>query len=371
MQVMTTVKVLVKSPRAPVVADNGSACCSTIQYNFRMLPTLPDSSGPGRQTTLHLLGRFDNPHTGAERSLPDLVASLRGRRETMLWSDVPVHPHFAAMGVRALRPQEGDFPRGGTLLIGGVHVELGGWLEQARLERVLLRYNLPNHQRLFESITRIRDATGIEPELVFVSKAMQLSVGLPGRVEPSLIRIERFLGARTARPTGTPVTVGRVSRDVIGKHDPQDVAVYRNLAARGVRVRVMGGTCLAPWLASVPGVELLAAGTEDVVDFLCSLDIFFYRTGSFIEPYGRVVLEAMAAALPVVVAANGGFAEQITSAVDGYLVQTQEQALQVLGGLVGNPELRLQIGQAARNTAMSLHGAQAVAMLVENYLERA
>ncbi len=317
---------------------------------------------------LHLVGRFDDPHTGAERSLPDLAALLQGRRATRLWSDVPVHPVFAARGVRQIQAGEGEFPQGGSLLIGGVHVQLGRWLEQALPRRLLLRYNLPNHLKLFEAITRIRAATGLEPELLFVSKMLQVSVGLRGQVEPSLIRLDDFLGIPLARPAGQPVVVGRLSRDVVGKHDPQDVALYRLLAARGIRVRIMGGTCLRPWLGQVDGVELLPAGAEQTVPFLRSLNVFVYRTGSFVEPYGRVVLEAMASGLPVVASASGGYAEQIVSGTEGFVVQTQEEALQCLMRLAASPKLRQQIGEAARRKAITVHGPQAIEALLRGYL---
>ena len=325
--------------------------------------------GPQANTPLHIVGRFDDPHTGAERSLPDLAEALKGRRTTCLWSDLPVDPFFAAQGVRQLPSAGHDGPFGGSLLIGGVHVQLGDWLEQARPQHVTLRYNLPNHQRLFDAIARIRAATDLDPELVFVSRAMQLSVALPGRVEPSLIRLERFLEVALERADTGAITVGRISRDVIEKHDPQDVPLYRMLAARGVRVRIMGGMCLAPWLADVPGVELLPAGAEPVSEFLASLDIFVYRTGSFIEPYGRVVLEAMAAGLPVVVAANGGYAEQITPGVDGFPVRNQEETLHALQLLVLSRDLRHRTGAAARNRAIEVHGPQAIALLASHYLD--
>lgn len=323
---------------------------------------------PVADDPLHLVGRFDDPHTGAERSLPDLATLLEGRRRVQLWSDVPPHPVFAARGVRQIQAGEGGSPQEGCLLVGGVHVQLGAWLEQARLRRVLLRYNLPNHLKLFEAITRIRAATRQEPELVFVSKMLQLSVGLRGRVEPSLIRLDEFLDIPLPRPARQAVVVGRLSRDVVGKHDPQDVALYRLLAARGIRVRIMGGTCLRPWLGQVEGVELLPSGAEPVVPFLRGLDAFVYRTGSFVEPYGRVVLEAMASGLPVVASASGGYAEQIVSGHEGYVVQTQEEALQCLLRLAASPALRQQVGEAARRKAIAVHGPVAITQLLRGYL---
>ncbi len=323
---------------------------------------------PPNDTPLHLVGRFDDPHTGAERSLPDLAALLQGRRATYLWSDVPPHAYFASRGVRQIQPAAGDFPRGGTLVIGGVHVDMGAWLAEARPARILLRYNLPNHLRLFEAIMRIRAATGQEPELVFVSNMLQNAVGLRGRVEPSLIRLEDFLQLPLPRPARGPMVVGRLSRDVAGKHDPQDVALYRLLAARGIRVRIMGGTCLAPWLGQVPGVALLPAGAEPALSFLSSLDIFVYRTGSFVEPYGRVVLEAMAAGLPVVASALGGYAERIHTGTDGFIVQGQEEALHHVLQLAADAGLRHRVGQAARHTAQALHGPAAIEALLQGYL---
>lgn len=317
---------------------------------------------------LHIVGRFDDPHTGAERSLPDLADALLGRRPVSVWSDVPPHPFFVQRGVRVLHTAQGDGPTGGHLLVGGVHVRLGPWLEQCDASRITLRYNLPNHQRLFDAISRIRAATGIDPELVFVSGAIRASVGLPGRVEPSLIRLDDFVRIPLPRTEKGRLTVGRVSRDVVEKHDPRDLTLYRMLAARGVRVRILGGRCLGPWLGAEPGIDLLPAGAEPVAEFLAGLDIFFYRTGTFTEPYGRVVLEAMAAGLPVVVATNGGYAEQIRQGRDGLLVSDQNEAIVALQTLVMSAQTRHRIGMAGRNRALQLHGPEAFARIVENYL---
>lgn len=316
---------------------------------------------------LHIVGRFDDPHTGAERSLPELAQALRGRRPVQLWSDVAPHPYFVQHGVRQIGTDAAAQPRGGDLLIGGVHVQLGTWLEPCQPRRVTLRYNLPSHQRLFDAISRIRAATGLDPELVFVSGAIRASVGLPGRVEPSLIRMDAFLAIPRSGADRGQLQVGRLSRDVPEKHDPRDLSVYRTLAARGVRVRVMGGRCLQARLGNEPGIDLLPAGAEPAVAFLAALDIFFYRTGSFTEPYGRVVLEAMAAGLPVVVAANGGYAEQIRQGVDGFLVRDQHEALQALQALVVSAELRQRMGGAARARARDLHGPEAFERTVANY----
>ncbi len=317
---------------------------------------------------LHLIGTFNDPFTGAERELPDLAACIGGRRKTFMWSDLPPHASYARQGVRAIRPFAGQVPKGGMLLFGGIHPAMGVWLRHARPERVALRYNLAQHDRLYSVITQLREDTGIEPELLFVSHALQLAAGLPGIIERSLIRLDAFLAQPVSRPQERPFTVGRVSRDAPNKHHPDDAALYRMLAARGYRVRIMGGTCLAAQLGSVPGIELLPAGAEEVADFYGTLDAMFYRTGSFTEAYGRVVFEAMATGLPVVAATGGGYAECIDSGVNGVLVETQEQALNMLEALARDRVLRERLGQAARERAVALHGDQAIEAQLQFFL---
>ncbi|MES2972923.1 MAG: glycosyltransferase family 4 protein [Pseudomonadota bacterium] len=317
---------------------------------------------------LHLIGNFSDPFTGAERELPDLAQCLGARRKTLLWSDVPPHPSYAKQGVLAIKPFARQVPVGGMLLFGGVHVGLGVWVRHARPERIALRYNLAQHGRLYDIIGQLRDGTGVEPELLFVSQALQLGAGLPGTVERSLIRLEPYLQQPVERPVGRPFTIGRVSRDTIDKHHKDDAALYRMLAARGWRIRIMGGTCLAPQLAGVEGVELLPVGAEPVPRFYSTLDAMFYRTGSFNEAYGRVVFEAMASGLPVVAGAVGGYAECISHEKNGFLVHNQEDALHALESLTIDRSARERIGLAARERAMELHGNQAIEAQLQFFL---
>lgn len=326
-------------------------------------------------STLHLIGRFDDPFTGAERDLLDAKKLLAGRRPVRLWSDVPPHRCHAERGVQAVKAFSHQFPQDGVLLVAGVHVALGSWLKYARFERVVLLYNLASHERLFAMLQVLRDMTRCEPEVVFVSRALQLSTGLPGRVAHSLIDLEPFWvrsqasqAERLAQQSARPFTVGRVSRDVSGKHHAADPSLYRMLAAHGFRVRIMGGTCLANELSGVEGIELLPAGAEDVADFCQSLDVFFYRTGTMVEAYGRVVLEAMASGLPVVASRLGGYAEAIRPGVSGFLVQSQEEAYDALMHLMKQPLLARQMGASAQRDALARHGAEANEALMQSWL---
>jgi UDP-glucose:(heptosyl)LPS alpha-1,3-glucosyltransferase len=72
------------------------------------------------------------------------------------------------------------------------------------------------------------------------------------------------------------------------------------------------------------------------------------------EAFGMVVLEAMAAGLPVIVSGFAGAAELITDRENGILLKdptNPEEILEKLSLLVKNEQLRKSIGQAARRTA--------------------
>lgn len=319
---------------------------------------------------VHLVGYFDDPYAGAERELFVLAGLLARSRSVQLWSVVPPHRWYLAQGVRAVQPFAGQFPRNGVLLWGGAHVAPGIWLPHARFDRVILHCNLASYARLFALVEALREATALEPELVFASQALRLTAGLPGRVVYSLMDIAPFLQAARARlpSAGRPLTVGRISRDAPDKHHPQDPLLYRMLAARGWRVRIQGGTCLAAQLAGVAGVELLPAGAEEAVDFYQTLDVFFYRTGATVEAYGRVVAEAMASGLPVVAGSQGGYAEIVLPGETGFLVGSQEEAWDALQHLAGHAPLRQAMRQAAMRQAERLHGDAAIATALDAYL---
>jgi hypothetical protein len=228
------------------------------------------------RSTLHLLGHFDILYTGAERELLDIRRMLGKRRNVKVWSDVPPHNGYAGDAVMAIKPFDHQYPKDDVLLIGGVHMRAQPWLKYTRFDRIVLLYNLASHSQLFAMIESVREATGLEPELVFVSRLLQVSVGLPGSVVRSLMDLQPFLDVadRRCELPSRRFTVGRASRDSPDKHHPEDPALYRSLASLGIRVRVMGGTCLAEVLAGVEGVELLPAGAECMTDFLASLDVF-------------------------------------------------------------------------------------------------
>lgn len=308
--------------------------------------------------TIHILDRFGVPWSGSALSALALQGLLSSEADARLWSIDPPHPCYEAYTIGTVAFESGDFPRGGTLVIHGNHFELGQWATDSQAVRVILLCNVHSPLRLFDSIARIVEAGLPKPELVFRSNRLREQSALEGIVEPPLIDIDLFKPA--ILPSARPFTIGRISRDHLGKHAEDDPSLYRMLALSGCRIRVLGGTCLDEYLGpDREGIELLEAGQFPAHSFLQELDCFFYRTGTLEEAFGRVMLEAMATGLPVVCHRRGGYAEWVRDGENGFLFDTQEEAYDLLTELSGNPEKRLSIGKAARASIELLAGAGA------------
>ena len=295
---------------------------------------------------LHVLSRFGNANGGTEQGIAELCRALAGRCDLRLWSETPPDPRLGHLRIRRVDAARGELPDGGTLLVHGNYFLPGPWLETVRVDRLILGYNtMVTGELRRQMIDRLRRIGALE--IVYASHLAQRYAGEPGRVFYSRIDLERFR-PRPPSPAAR-FTIGRLSRDVLYKHHPDDIDLYRQLAADGVAVRIMGGTCLRRMLGGVPGVELTAAGAEPAESFLRELDCFYYRTAmNWAESAGRVVAEAMASGLPVVGHRRHGFAEWIEDGVDGFLFNSTEEALHIVQRLRDDPALRAGVGAAAR-----------------------
>lgn len=89
---------------------------------------------------------------------------------------------------------------------------------------------------------------------------------------------------------------------------------------------------------------------NDVPAILPAMDV--YLVPSKEEPFGRVVIEGMAAGLAVVGSNNGGIPEMITDGHDGFLKAPDDLDgwVAIVRTLAKNPDLRKQIGKNARET---------------------
>ena len=206
-------------------------------------------------------------------------------------------------------------------------------------------------------------------EVVYASELMKRNAGNhPGYVDPSLIDIDRFVPTPTKESSS--FTVGRLSRANPKKHHPDDPALYRRLVEEGCQVRIMGPSpSLEEELGGMEAVTLLPMGAEEAHLFLQGLDCFFYRTSEeWLEPWGRIVPEAMACGLPVVCHNRGGYAEIIEHGHNGFLFETQQEALKILLLLKEDRALRERVGKEARRTAEELFSPARRLELVEFYL---
>jgi glycosyltransferase involved in cell wall biosynthesis len=325
---------------------------------------------------IHLINPLSNPAGGTDWRTVSLFDELkRVGGKVGLWSEYTSDPVFAERyPVRRIVPERFEFPKTGTFVFVGVFFPVGPWIRYTDPRRVILIYNTWHPGELRRKLRQLSNGGRRKVEVVYASELTKRTAGdYPGFVEPSLIDVDRFVPApskESSGPTSTGFTLGRLSRANPKKHHPDDAALYRRLVEEGCRVRIMGPSpSLEAELGGMESVALLPMGAQEAHLFLQGLDCFFYRTSEeYLEPWGRVAIEAMACGLPVVCHESGGYAEIIEHGRNGFLFATQQEALQILLGLKEDPALRERVGKAARRTAEELFSGARRSELVEFYL---
>ena len=324
-------------------------------------------------TQVHLLNPFRDAHGGSEQRTLALYELLRPHAEVTLWSsEPPLAGDALPYTVEVIDPERGQVPNGGNLVIVGSYFAAELVFPWLRPRRVIYIYNTPGPRNFARRLRLVRELMGIEPEIVYAAPEGAQGIGLPGRFEASPIDLERFHPARRAagsRDAGR-FTIGRVSRDVPEKHHPDDVALYRAALSHGWSLRLMGATCLAATMepALYRQMEVLPCGALPVEDFLAGLDCFYYRVSDdWNEAFGRVVLEAMAAGLPVVCDAKVGAARLIEQGASGIVTESTEQTMAALRRLADDSVLRHRMGAAARRRAEATYSPDQVAEMIAFY----
>jgi len=309
---------------------------------------------------------------GSEWRTVELYRLLRGHAGVKVWSAYDAHPHMRALlPIERIAPARFCFPRGGTLVFVGVYYRYGRWVHLSGAARRIIVYNSPHPHILRRRVRKLRSFGRKKVEVAFASRWLREESGLDGPVQISPVDLYRF--APRLRPrAGGPFTVGRLSRSQPEKHNARDPALYRRLVEEGMAVRVMGGECLCDKGPLDPRVQVLPEGAEDPVRFLTGLDCFFYRTeDGWREPHGRVVQEAMACGLPVLCGRSGGMAEYIVHGENGFLFESDGEAVEILESLRRRPELSARVGRAARATMERVFSPEALSALVDFYLRPA
>ena len=131
--------------------------------------------------------------------------------------------------------------------------------------------------------------------------------------------------------------------------------------AAGLRARITQ-------LRLTDGVYLLGL-RNDVARYLRASDVLLHT--SLNEPQGRVILEAMAARLPVVAYRVGGVPESVVDRETGFLVPTGDvgAAAEAVCGLMADSALRHRMGEAGRRRVLQHFTAEASARKVGELIE--
>ncbi len=311
---------------------------------------------PSATDVIHIVNRFNAANNGSATEALALQRALSEEREVRLWASKEPHPQLLEKhAIEPIEISKGQFPKGGIIIFAGHPTKtVTDWFPKAKASRVHFICNFLNKKRLERTLKRL-NSKRTEIRLVYPSKFVESFSGIPGEVLYVPVDLSRF-SAAPQRPAPEPFTVGRLSRDEPKKFHSEDPELYRRLVAEGCRVRILGGTAITEHLKGAEGIELLPSGTEDAASFLQNLSCFTYRTSEdWAEPWGRVVCEAMACALPVVCENRGGYSDLIEHGKNGFAFTTTDEAVELIRKLKADPELGAALGRAGRETVERLY----------------
>jgi glycosyltransferase involved in cell wall biosynthesis len=225
-----------------------------------------------------------------------------------------------------------------------------------------------------------RRVLGRFPQAVVVpSRAVAETVGRPAAVIPWGTPPP---AVQAPRDPARPLTVGIVGRVAPwkGQHVFID-AFARAFPGGDARAVIVGAPLFGAdeerYLAELHGLagrhglngRLRFTGFVDDVDAeLADLDVLVHAS-VVPEPFGQVVLEGMAAGLPVVAASPGGPAELISDGEDGLLYEAGDSAAlaEALNTVAHDTALRHRLGAAAQRRSRDFGPAQVAERMREVY----
>ncbi|WP_299033043.1 glycosyltransferase family 4 protein [uncultured Pseudokineococcus sp.] len=319
-----------------------------------------------------LVGRLEAAGVSVEvLALPERTARLR--KGAVRPGTVPVGAmwdtaDYVRRLARRLRELQADVVHTNTLkahLYGGLAAR---WARTPQVwharDRIAADY-LPR-----PAVAVVRAAVRLLPAAVVANSSSTLAtLGSTGRrpviVLPSAVPADPAPAGRS-RGDGDELVIGCVGRLTPWKG--QDVLLRAVAAAfpdGGARVRVVGSALFGEddYAAELERLvrELGLEGRVDMTGFvddvpaqLAEMDVLVHCSRTP-EPFGQVVVQGMAAGLPVVAADAGGPAEVVEAEVTGLLTPPgDEDALsRALLRLAAEPDLRRRLGEAGRRAAVA------------------
>ncbi|HWU82829.1 MAG TPA: glycosyltransferase family 4 protein [Methylophilaceae bacterium] len=314
-------------------------------------------------TQHHILAPFHLIGGGVWHAI-DFAKALEksGLGQTRLWSPRPAASALSAYPIDTIEPYSGACPDGGHLWVIGPDVDIGHWYGSCKFEQVTLVYNQHAPDLFYRCMHALTAGLEHEVSIQYASSALAREIGLPGEIHPPAFDIGRFFEehAPMAKSPNRPFTVGRSSRDVTYKHHVDDPLLYRALLEAGCKIELVGASCIASKLPASPHLNISGEVHQRAIPaFLDRLDCFLYRTSPRKpEGFGLCIVEAMAAGLTVVAARQGGYADIIRSGENGFLFESNEEAVKSVLALKQNPDMRKQIGASAKQTIRRLFNNQ-------------
>ncbi len=191
------------------------------------------------------------------------------------------------------------------------------------------------------------------------------------RTIPNGLELDGYLGQIAGFKTDrNPLVIGTVGRLSAVKNQTLLLKAFAVLGQNGqaLRLRIVGdGEQRAALEQLAKSLELtdkidFVGYRSDIAAQLREIDLFVLSSAS--EGMPLVLIEAMAAARPIVATAVGGVPEMLNNGDCGVLVASAASADQLadaIGQLLSSPEQAAVLGQAARDWAQARYGADAMA----------
>lgn len=200
-------------------------------------------------------------------------------------------------------------------------------------------------------------------------------IGGAFQIVPNGVDVDRFANALPADlgPGRKLLFVGRLDER---KGFPTAVGAFARMASErpDLRLMVVGD---GPERSAIDGLTVGVRGRVSMLGAVLNADLPPYHAACDLylgtsvggESFGIVLVEAMAAGLPVVASDIPGYDEVVRDGVDGLLVPPRDPAAlaAAVGSILDDPDLATRLGDAGRTRARTFDWAQVTAQLMACY----